>query len=135
MVDFNLLAQYPKQATVRDRNYSGLLAYAGYVLAQPIPATKPPQGWVEQRIVAERIPGQPQVWVDKSIAWFLKDPTTQTNIRQYLNAWNDEATEAALSDQISSVVSAFMPAFSALEITQADVDAWYTTNGFADPPV
>jgi hypothetical protein len=130
MADYNLLAQYPKQAIVRDRNYSGLLAYAGYVLALAIPTTKPPQDWVEQRIVAERIPSQTQVYVDRTIAYFLKDPTTQTNIRQYLNAWNDEATEAALSNQISSVVSAFMPAFCALEATQADVDTWYANNGF-----
>jgi hypothetical protein len=135
MADYNLLAQYPKQAIVRDRNYSGLLAWAGYTLALAVPATKPDAAWVEQRIVAERIPSQTQVYVDRTIAYFLKDPTTQTNIRQYLNAWNDETTEAALSDQISSVVSAFMPGFCALEVTQADVDSWYAANGFPDPPV
>lgn len=131
MADYNLLAQYPKQVVVRDRNYSGLLAWAGYIMAQAVPGTKPPQDWVEQRILAERIPVQATLYVDRTIGHFLMDPTTQGNIRSYLSTWNDEAIEAALSDQISSVVSAFMPRFAAAEIPQTEVDQWYTDHGFA----
>jgi hypothetical protein len=134
MADYNLIAQYPKQAVVRDRNYSGLVAWSAYILAQPIPATKPDQPFVEQRLLAERIPPQTATYVERTIALFLMDPTTTTNIREYLSAWNDEATEAALSDQISSVVSAFMPAFAASEIPQAEIDQWYIDNGFDTAP-
>jgi hypothetical protein len=135
MADYLLMAQYPKAVVVRDRNYGGLIAWAAYITAQPIPATRPEQIWVEQYILAGRIPTQATVYVERTIGYFLQDPTTQTNIRQYLSQWNDESAEVALSDQISAVLSGFMPAFAAGEISQSEVDQWYLDHGFDTAPL
>jgi hypothetical protein len=131
VADYNLLAQYPKQAIVRDRNYSGLLAWAGYQMALPIPATRPEQAWVEQRLLAERIPTQIQTYVDRTMGNFMMSPNTQAAIRDYLSQWNDEALEEGLSADISTVLASFMPAFAAGEIPQEEVDNWYLDHGFS----
>ena len=133
MADDLLLAQYPKQPVVRDRNHSGLLGWAGYTGALPLPPPDQPPGedWVRLRIVSERIPLQTANYVERTMSFFMQDPTTQTNIRQFLNAWNDETTEVALSAQNSSIITAFMPRFSATDVADADVEAWMATHGFA----
>lgn len=132
MADDLLLAAYPKQQVVRDRNYSALIIWANGVSAQPIPEEKPPEDWVQQRLVAERIPTATDSYVSRTSSYFMQDPTTQTNIRQFLNAWNDEPTEVSLSAQNASIIAAFMPRFAATDATQAQVDQWYLDNGF--PP-
>jgi hypothetical protein len=58
----------------------------------------------------------------------------QTNIRQFLNAFNDEQTEVALSAQNAAIIQAFWSAFSKTEVTQAQVDQWYLDNGFPPEP-
>jgi hypothetical protein len=129
-----LLANYPRQAVVRDRNSSGLLNWAAGVTARPIPVGKPPEDWVRRRLVAERIPGQPDNYVTRTMPYYQQHPATQEAIRQYLSQWNDEATETALSTQIQDVTNEIMPAFSKADVSDADVAAWYAANGFADPP-
>ena len=133
MSDYALLAQYPKQAVVRDRNLGGLVAWSAYVTAESIPTTKPDEGWVRQRIVAEAIPLNSGVYVDRTMHYFLQDPQTIANVREYMGQWNDDAQEAALSDQIQSVIGAFMPRFAASDVTDAQVQAWYDANGFGTP--
>ena len=118
-----LVAQYPKQQVVRDRNYSGLLGWAASVSAQAVPSD-PAEGWVRLRIIADRIPAQTANYVERTLSYFVQDPTTATNIREYLSEWNDEAAEAALSAQIAGVIGAFMPRFALLEVSDADVQSW-----------
>jgi hypothetical protein len=131
MADDLLLANYPRQAVVRDRNASALLAWAAYETAQAIPPTKPDEEFVRERLVGERIPLQTANYVERTLSFFQQDPTVQTNIRQFLSQWNDEATEVQLSAQNNSIITAFMPRFAAADVSDADVQAWYTANGFA----
>lgn len=132
MADYLLLAQYPKQAHVRDRNLAGLIAWSASVKAQPIPSAEPAEDWVRLRLVAERIPLAPASYVEKTIAFFLADPATATNIREYLSPWNSNDTETSLSAQIGAVISGFMPGFAALDVATGEIEDWYRANGFAD---
>ena len=128
--DYTLLAEYPKQSVVKDRNYLGLINWASYTATLPIPGEKPAEAWVKARIVAERIPAQPQNYVDRTMSYFLQDPATQTNIREYLNAFNTEGAEVALAGQIEGVIGAFMPRFADIDVTDTQAQEWYTANGF-----
>jgi hypothetical protein len=134
MADYRLMAQYPKQPCVRDRNLGGLVAWAGYVTAEAIPSEKPDEEWVRERIVAEAIPMNPNVYVDSTMSYFLQDPQTETNVRDYLSEWNSESQEAALCDQVQSVIGTFMPRFAAANVSDAQVQAWYDTHGFTESP-
>ncbi len=127
-----LLAQYPKQPVVRDRNFAGLVAWAASRTAAAVPAD-PPLEWVRERLVAERIPLQPANYVERTIAFFMQDPATVTNIREYLSPWNDEAAETSLSAQIGGVIAAFMPRFAMQDSTAAQLALWYRDHGL-DPP-
>jgi len=133
MADNILLSQYLMESVVKRRNSVGLIEWAGSVTAQSIPTTKPDTAWVQQRLVAERIPQQPDGYTQRTLAYFLQDPTTQTNIREYLNSFNDDATEVALGAQINSVITAFMPRFAASDVTDQQVQQWYDSNGFGTP--
>ena len=134
MADYKLIAQYPKAVVVRDRNSGGLIEWAGYTAALPIPTEKPPPEWVKERLVAEQIPLQTSIYVDRTMSFFQQDPQTQQNVRDLLSEWNDEAQEVSLSAQIQNVIGSFMPRFSDLEISSAQVEQWYTDNGFPAPP-
>jgi hypothetical protein len=128
--DYTLLAKYPQQAVVKERNYLGLINWASYTATLPIPGEKPDETWVKARIVAERIPAQPQNYMDRTMSYFLQDPATQTNIRQYLHPFNDEATETSLAAQIEGVIGAFMPRFADIDVTDEQKDKWLTDHGF-----
>jgi hypothetical protein len=125
--DYTLLAEYAKQPVVKDRNYMGLINWAAYTTALPIPAA-PDEAWVKARIVAERIPAQPQNYVDRTISYFLQDPATQTNIREYLNAFNAEAAETSLAGQIEGVINAFIPRFADIDVTDQQASDWIAAN-------
>jgi hypothetical protein len=133
MADYALLAQYPKQQIVRDRNSGGLVAWSAYTGSLPIPETKPDADWVRQRVVAEQIPLNVNVYVDQTINYFVQDPATQAALSSLMNPWNDETTEATLSDEVQTVIGTFIPRFAAQTVTDAQVQAWYDAN-FADPP-
>jgi hypothetical protein len=130
MADDLLLANYPRQAVVRDRNSSGLLNWAAGVTAEPIPTAKPDEDWVRERLVAERIPGQPDNYCTRTMSYMQQHDIVQTNIRQFLSQWNDESTEVSLSAQNQTIISDIMPAFSKADVSDADVQAWYAANGF-----
>ena len=134
MADYLLNAQYQKQTVVRDRNLGGLIAWSAYVGTLPIPAEKPPEGWVRERLVAERIPLNGVLYVDRTINFFLMDPSTEANIRDLMSPWNSAAREVELSGQIQDVIGTFMPRFAELDVTDAQVQAWYVQNGFEAPP-
>jgi hypothetical protein len=135
MADYRLLAQYPKQQVVRDRNYAGLVAWSAYVTNEPIPATKPDEDWVRERIVAEQIPLQTNVYVDRTMSYFMQDPATETGVSELMNPWNNEATEVSLSASVQTVIGTFMPRFAMQDVNDATVEQWYFDHGFADPPV
>jgi hypothetical protein len=126
--DYTLLAEYPKQQVVKDRNYVALNNWAAYTTALAIPAA-PDEAWVKSRIVAERYPAQPQSYVDRTMSYFLQDPATQTNIREFLNAFNTEATETALASQLESIIGGFMPRFADIDVTSEQVTAWIEAHG------
>jgi hypothetical protein len=128
-----LLSQYLTQPVVRQRNSVGLNAWAASMSAEaiPDPAEDP---WVQQRIVAEQIPQALDMYTMRTLAYFLQDPATVTNVRQYLNPYNDDATEVALSSQIDGVIAGFMPRFAATSVSKDQVNNWYTQNGFTEPP-
>jgi len=135
MADDRLLAQYPKQDTVRDRNFSALIGWSVTIISETIPTTKPDEEWVRERLVAERIPVQTANYVDRTMSYFMQDDVTQTNIRQFLNPWNDEATEVSLSAQNELIIDRFMPRFAKTDVSDEQVQAWYDANGFAAVPL
>jgi hypothetical protein len=134
MSDYAMLAQYPKQMVVRDRNLGGLVAWAAYTTAETIPTTKPAEDWVRLRIVGEQIPLNTTTYVDRTIHYFLQDPATIANARAYMSLYNDDAQEATLSDEIQTVIGAFMPRFAASDVSEAQVQQWYTDHGFPTTP-
>jgi hypothetical protein len=125
MADDLLLAQYPKQQTVRDRNYSALVIWADGITTEPLPPEKPDEEYVRQRLVAERIPTATDSYVTRTMSFMMQSDVTQTNIRQFLSAWNDEATEVSLSAQNAGIIADFMPRFAMTDVTQPQVDQWY----------
>lgn len=128
--DYTLLAEYAKRAVVKERNYVGLNNWAYTNSIQPIPEEKPDDAWVKARIVSERIPQQPDSYVQRTLSYFLQDTATQTNIREYLTDVNTEAAETALAGQIDSVILAFMPRFADMDVTNKQVEDWLTEHGF-----
>jgi hypothetical protein len=128
--DYTLLSEYPKQPVVRDRNYVALNNWAAYTTALAVPAA-PDEAWVKSRIVAERYPAQPQTYVDRTMSYFLQDPATQTNIREFLNAFNTEATETALASQLETIIGGFMPRFADIDVTDQQSLDWKTAHGIA----
>ncbi len=124
-----LIEQYRTSPAVAKRNAAGLNAWAGSVTAQAIPGTKPDEVWVKTRIVAERIPQQIDSYVSRTMGYFMQDPATVTNIWQFLN-YNNDATDVALSGQIESIIAAFMPRFSDIDVTDAQAVEWLTNHGF-----
>jgi hypothetical protein len=100
-------------------------------MALAVPATKPEVAFVQQRLLAERIPTQTDTYVSRTIGMFAQDPQVESSIRLLLSQYNDEATEEILSNETSAVVSGFMPTFAASEIPIEEVNRWYLDNGFA----
>ena len=84
---------------------------------------------MKTRIVAERIPQQIDSYVMRTMGYFMQDPASVTNIWQFLN-YNDDATEVALSGQIESIIAAFMPRFSDIDVTDDQKNKWLTDHGF-----
>jgi hypothetical protein len=130
---YNLYAQFPKQQICRDRQYSGLLRWAAYIGALPLPTppAKPTEQEVANRITAQRIPQNTDSYVSQTISYTVADPNVQTNIRQHLNAFNDESTEAAMDANVDGALSANMPLFAKAQVTQQQIDQWYLDNGYA----
>ena len=132
---YDLFAEFPRQPVCRDRQYAALIRWASGIAAQPLPPAeqKPAKDWAQQRMIAERIPTQTLMYVDLTMSYTLKDNGIQTNIREHLSPWNNEAAEAAMDAQVDAALTAQMPAFCASQITQAMVDQWYIDNGYGDP--
>ena len=132
---YNLFAQFPRQQICRDRQYSGLLRWSAFIGAGtlPTPPEQPSEQVVKNRIVAERIPPAVDSYVNSTISLTIADPGIQTNIRQHLNGFNDEGTEASMDAQVDAALGAAMPRYANAVITQAEVDRWLTENGYTTP--
>lgn len=131
-----LLAEYFSQPVVRRRNSAALVQWAFGTRNIPVPGTKPDAEFVKLRLVAEQIPQNLNSFVERTLPYLLSSNTTQTNIRMFLNPFNDEATETALSGQNADILANVMPAFAAAAISMGQVQQWYMDNGFeeaADP--
>jgi hypothetical protein len=131
---YDLFAQFPKQQVCRDRQYSGLLKWAAYIgaLVPPAPPDKPDEQWVKERITAGKISMQIDGYVSMTLSYTVMDPAVQTNIRQHLSAFNDDAVEAAMDANVEAALSAGMPVFAKAHIPQHEVDTWYRDNGYAE---
>jgi len=130
MASYKLYAQLPLQQVCQQRQFSALIKWAAYITAQPIPVEKPSVSFVQQRVVAALIPIHTNSYVTQTIGFTVESPDVQTNIHTQLNAFNDEATEAAMDANVEAAVSAAMPQFCATTVTQAQVDQWLIANGF-----
>jgi hypothetical protein len=127
---YNVYAEFPRQKVCRDRQNLGLTRWAAYILAQAIPATKPDEAFVEQRIIASRIYDQTENYVNLTIQYTLADPAIQTNVRQHLSAYNDESTEVSMDAQVDGAIGTYMPGFCRGKVSQQEIDNWYVENGF-----
>jgi hypothetical protein len=112
---------------VRQRNAVSLTQWAAYI-ANSTPPTPCPDSWVQQRIVAESIPLQLDSMTTQTIAYFLQDPNTLSNILEMISEDNDTPTENTLSDTNSGICSAFMPRFGAATVTADQIATWRTNN-------
>lgn len=128
-----LLAEYFSQPVVRRRNSAALVQWAFGTRNIALPGGKPDVAFVKLRLVAEMIPQNLDNYVQRTLPYLLSSNTTQTNIRQFLNGFNDDATETALSGQTADILANVMPSFAAAAISMGQVEQWYQENGFAHP--
>lgn len=128
------LAQYFTSQVVKDRNKVGLVNWAGYISTIPIP-TDPSDDWIRLRVAAEQVPIQADNVTNQTLAFFVQDPATKTNINTLLSGYNTEAQETSISAAVEGVINAFMPRFALTYITKEQVDAWRKQNGYELPPV
>lgn len=126
-----LLAQYRKQMVVADRNSSALLRWASYTSGLDIPSSKPSEDFVRTRLVSERVPEQIDSYVQRTLSYFLQDPNTVSNINAFLNAFNTEAVEEQLANFNDAIINGFISRFAASDVSEQQVQDWYTANGFA----
>jgi len=129
------VAQFPRQQVCLDRVYSRLLAWAAYITATALPPTDtaPDKGFVQQRILAERMPAQATFYTSQVSGYLLEVPNVTNSIREHLNAWNDEATETTLSSDIDTSLATVMPKFADAVISDGEVKAWCEKHGYPVP--
>jgi hypothetical protein len=126
-LDNTLQSKYLQRPVVRQRNSVTLVTWSGYVTALAIPAPAD-DAWVRQRVVAEAVPLALDSYTLQTLAYFLQDAITQTNILQFISEDNDGATEVALSGQNDSIAAAFMPRFANTTVSDAQVTQWRIRN-------
>jgi hypothetical protein len=129
------VAQFPRQQVCNDRVYSRLLSWAAYITAQPLPPvdTPPDAAWVQQRVLAERVPVNATMYQAQVSPYLMEIPNITDRIRDHLNAWNNEATETTLASDIDTSLAVVMPKYAAATVTQQDVDNWLDRNGYPVP--
>src|SRR5215469_5935517 len=110
-MDNTLTAKYLQRAVVRQRNSVSLVQWAAYVATQAVPSPAD-DAWVRQRVVAESIPQALDSYVTQTLAYFLQDPATNSNLAQFISEDNDTATESTLSTSNQNICSAFMARFA-----------------------
>jgi hypothetical protein len=131
---YNLYAKIPQTQICKDRQYAGLLRWAAYIGALAIPTERPDEQFVANKLLAQRIPPQVLTYVESTISLTVADPGIQTNVRQHLHAYNDEATELQMNAQVDSALSANLPLYSKTLVSQSEIDQWYNDHGFVTSP-
>ena len=127
-----LISNYLLRGVVRQRNSVSLAEWAASIAAEVIPAT-PDLAFVRQRIVGESVPLQLDSFVTQTMAFFMQDPGTISNILQFISSDNDTTTEGTLATSNAAIVSAFMPRFALSTVTETQVSNWCTQNGVPVP--
>jgi hypothetical protein len=128
MADNILISRYLTRPIVRQRNSITLASWSAYETATAIPDT-PDDAWVRVRVLAENIPLSLEFYTTQTLTYFVQDPTTVTNILQFISEDNDDPTEVSLAAQNDSIISAFAQRYADTTINQQQVDAWRTRNG------
>jgi len=121
------ISKYLQRSVVRQRNSVTLAQWAGYIATEAIPSPAD-DSWVRERIVAESIPIQLDTYTLQTLTYFLQDPSTVSNILQFISEDNDTATEQTLSTDNQSICDTFMPRFAQATVTDDQVTAWRTQN-------
>lgn len=133
--DDECVAQFSRQQICIDRIYSRVLNWASYTASLALPANNvaPDKGWVQQRVLAERMPAVGEMQARLLGPWFVEDPNIRAKVRQHLSVWNDATTETTLSNDIDVVVPFLMPKYCAANVTDNDVAYWCDRNSFPRP--
>jgi hypothetical protein len=129
------VAAMPRQQYCIDRTYARAMAWAAYTAALPMPPTDtaPETIWVKQRILADRFPGQGQIYAQQITPYLLEIPNITSRIREHLNNWNDEETEDSLSVDIDGALAVIMPKYASAAISDQDVANWCDKHGYPRP--
>lgn len=132
-LDNTLQSKYLTRPIVRQRNSVTLVNWSAYGSQTSIPDPAE-DAWVRARVVAEAIPLALDSYVTQTLAYFLQDSITQTNILQFISEDNDAVTETALSGQNDSIAAAFMPRFANTTVSDQQVTTWRERNNAPAPP-
>lgn len=129
------IAAFPRSQACQDRTYSRLISWASYTVSLPLPPTDiaPDPDWVRQRLLAERMPLYASTYVYQVMPYLLEVPNVTQDIRNHLNAFNDEATEATLVNEIDAGLAVIMPKFAAATVSDQEVANWCAKNGYPLP--
>jgi hypothetical protein len=132
MADNILISRYLTRPIVRQRNSITLASWSAYECATAIPDA-PDDAWVRVRVLAENIPLSLDFYVTQTVTYFAQDPTTVTNILQFISEDNDDATEVSLAAQNDTIISTFAQRYADTTINPQQVDTWRTRNGKPAP--
>src|SRR5262252_9662103 len=77
------MGEYSRSPVVRDRNFGGVTAWAAGQIAQPIPPN-PDDRWIRIRIMAERVPQQPDAYVVRLANYMLQTSDVLDNLCDHL---------------------------------------------------
>jgi hypothetical protein len=130
MADNILISRYLTRPIVRQRNSITLASWSAYETATAIPTT-PDDAWVRVRVLAENIPLSLEFYTTQTLTYFAQDPTTVTNILQFISEDNDDPTEVALASQNDTIISTFAQRYADTTINPQQVETWRARNGLA----
>lgn len=124
---YDLYAQFPKQQISKDRQYSALLRWAAFIdnAGPPDPVT---DAWIEQKIIAERVPQSPDQHVLLTMPYMIQIPDIQTNIREHMHPFATDGAKVSLDAQVDSALAVVMPKFCTARVTQQEIDQWRAEN-------
>lgn len=126
------MGEYSRSPVVRDRNYGGLAAWAAGQLQQPIPSN-PDDQWIRMRVMAERIPNQPDAYVSRIAPYMLQTSDVVDHICDHLAPFLEDDRADAVQTQISAAIQAVMPTLAAFEIQTPLIEQWRKDHGFPSP--
>lgn len=126
-LDNVLQSRYLTRPIVRQRNSVTLVAWSAYESAVAIPPT-PDDAWIRQRVLAEAIPLALDSYTLQTLAYFLQDPSTHTDIRAFISEDNTTDEETALATTNDSIVAGFMPRFASTVVSDQQVADWRKRN-------